>query len=66
MKIKNALFKVAELTEKAIELGDEPPSRDEINEILKSPSRRRKPVSTWTKGESPRENWCIKNVSIVI
>ena len=51
------------MTEKAVELGFQPPSRDEINEILRSPSRRRKTISTWAKGDSPRENWLIENVS---
>ena len=51
------------MTEKAVELGFQPPSRDEINEILRSPSRRRKKISTWSKGNSPRENWLIENVS---
>ena len=54
---------VAAMTEKAVELGFQPPSRDEINEILRSPSRRRKTISTWAKGDSPRENWLIENVS---
>merc|ERR1711962_867216 len=64
--VKRGKMKVAVMTEKAVELGYKPPSRDEINEILRSPSRRRKTISTWAKGDSPRENWLIENDLIEI
>jgi len=64
--VKRGKMKVAAMTEKAVELGFQPPSRDEINEILRSPSRRRKTISTWAKGDSPRENWLIENEVIEI
>jgi len=52
--------RVNQMTKKAIEKGLAKPSKNEVNEILRSPARPRKRITTWAHSDSPRNQWLRK------
>ena len=59
-KIEYDFIKVKILNRKALEKGEQKPTRDEVNELLRSPVRARRHVTSWGHGDSPRNQWLRK------
>jgi len=58
--VNGQLEKVKSLNRKAAEKGEQKPTRDQVNELLRSPVRARRHVTSWGQGDSPRNQWLRK------
>lgn len=58
--VEQGLKKVQTLNKKAEEKGEVKPTKNDINEILRSPVRARRHITTWSQGDSPRNQWLKK------